>query len=222
LYKVRIYTFDDALRIESNMMSPGKLKKKVEIGNKETRRYKEQGGPFGSGRSSRDKMDDMARIIKEMSNKISITEIDQAKNENFHRKDFRRNPNPQARQRLIKNEDQKIQSPFKSVNFIGGEDVEYFEELEEYINNLGDECMQPYLPRQDYEKLLKKENRSENNQNSSTLEDSTYEGIEDGIMVELQQKYNLSPRNKNLATAQMKRILLRGETDEATSKTTEK
>jgi hypothetical protein len=33
--------------------------------------------------------------------------------------------------------------------------LEDFEELEEDINNLGDDCLQPYLTRQDYEKSLK-------------------------------------------------------------------
>jgi hypothetical protein len=127
---------DDALEIESNMVASGKLKSKTETGNNETKRYKEQGGSFGSGRSSGDKMDDMARIIKELSNKISKMELDQTKNHHFLKKDFRRNPNPQAQQRQIKKEDQKIQTPFKSENFIGGEDLEDFEED---INNLGDD-----------------------------------------------------------------------------------
>jgi hypothetical protein len=67
---------DDALEIESNMMASGKLKAKTKAGNKETRRYREQGGSSGSRRSSGDKMDDMARIIKEPSNKISKMELD--------------------------------------------------------------------------------------------------------------------------------------------------
>jgi hypothetical protein len=136
---------DDALEIESNMMASGKLKTKFETGNKEIRRYREQGGPSGSGRSSEDKIDDMARIIKELSNKISRMELDQAKNEHYPRKEFRKNPNPQNHQKQIKNEDQKIQTPFKSENFIGGQDVEDFEELEEDMNNLGDDCLQPYI-----------------------------------------------------------------------------
>jgi hypothetical protein len=112
---------DDALQIESNMMASGTIKSKTKAGNKETRRYREQGGSSGSGRSSRDKMDDMDKIIKELSNKISKIELDQTKNDHFPRKDFRRNPNPQTPQRQIKNEDQKIPTPFKSENFIGEE-----------------------------------------------------------------------------------------------------
>jgi len=78
------------------MMASIKLKSKRESGNKETIRYREQGGSFGSGRFSRDTMDDMARIIKVLSNKISKMELDQTKNDHFPRNDFRRNPNPQS------------------------------------------------------------------------------------------------------------------------------
>ena len=67
---------DDALEIESNMMASGKLKTKFETGNKETIRYRDQGGPSESGISSEDKMDDMERVIKELSNKISRMELD--------------------------------------------------------------------------------------------------------------------------------------------------
>jgi hypothetical protein len=59
-------------------------------------------------------MDDVAKIIKDLSNKISRMELDQDKLDPFARKDFRRNPNPQTQQRQVKNEDQKIQAPFKS------------------------------------------------------------------------------------------------------------
>jgi hypothetical protein len=41
-------------------------------------------------------------------------------------------------------------------------------------------------------------------------------------MAELQQKYNLWPRNNNITTASPKKILLRGETKEATPKDAEK
>jgi hypothetical protein len=56
-------------------------------------------------------------------------ELDQAKNEHHPRKEFRKNLNPQSHQKKIKNEDQKIQTPFKSEKFIGGKDLEDFKEL---------------------------------------------------------------------------------------------
>jgi hypothetical protein len=46
-----------------------------------------------------DKMDDMAKIIKELSNKILRMELDQSKIDQFSRKYFRRNPNPQTQER---------------------------------------------------------------------------------------------------------------------------
>jgi hypothetical protein len=58
---------DDAVEIKSNMMNFGQLKTKVEMGNRESKCFREQVGPSGSNRSSDDKMDDMARIIKEVN-----------------------------------------------------------------------------------------------------------------------------------------------------------
>jgi hypothetical protein len=72
---------DDAVEIESNIMASGKLKDKFEPGNKEIRRYREQAGPSRYGRSLEDKMDDMEKIIKLLSNKISKMELDQSKND---------------------------------------------------------------------------------------------------------------------------------------------
>jgi hypothetical protein len=85
---------DDAMDIESNMMASSKLKTKIEMGNRETKHFKEQAGPSGSGRSLDDKIDDMARIIKDPSNKISRMELDQFKADQFVKRDFIRNPNP--------------------------------------------------------------------------------------------------------------------------------
>jgi hypothetical protein len=100
--------------------------------------------------------------------------------------------------------------------------VEDFEELEEDINNLGDDYLQPYLTRQDYEKYLNTEHRYESNKNNNFTEDSTYQGIEDDIMVEAPPEVQLRPRNRSFTTAPVKKILPRGETDEAVSKTVEK
>jgi hypothetical protein len=122
---------DDALEIESNMMASGKLKTKIETRNKENRKFKEQGGPSRSEKSLGDKIDEMARVIRELSNNISKMKLEKSKRDNFPRKDFRRNPDPQPPQKKIKNEDKKIPTPFKSENFIGEEDLEDFEEFDE-------------------------------------------------------------------------------------------
>jgi len=112
---------DDAIEIESNMMAFVNLKTIVEMGTREPRRFREQEGPYGSGRNaSNGKMDDMSKIIKELSNKISKMEMEKSKPDPYARNQFRRNPNtnPQIQQRQIKNEDQKIQAPFKNENII--------------------------------------------------------------------------------------------------------
>jgi hypothetical protein len=41
-----------------------------------------------------DRIDEMARVIRELSNKISKMELEKSKRDNFPRKDFRRNPDP--------------------------------------------------------------------------------------------------------------------------------
>jgi hypothetical protein len=104
----------DAIEIESNMMESSKLKSKVDTGAKESKRFREQAGPFGSGKFVGEKMDDMAKIIKDLSNKISRMELDQSKLDPFARKYFMRNPNPRTQQRQVKNKDKKIQASFKT------------------------------------------------------------------------------------------------------------
>jgi hypothetical protein len=150
---------DDAVEIESNMMASGKLKARLETGNRETKRFREQAGPSGSNRSSDDRVDDMARVIKELSNKIARMELEQAKADSYPKKDFKRNPNPPNQQRQIKNEDQKIQAPLKNENFIGANDFQDFEDSDNDVTNFGDDCSQPYLTREDYEKSLNMPNR---------------------------------------------------------------
>ena len=136
---------DDAVEIESNMMASSNLKDRIEMWNRETRCFREQAGPSGSNRSTDDKMDDMARVIKELSNNISRMELHQSKSDPFIKREFRRNPDPQNQQRKIKNEDQKIQTPLKNESFIGGNDLQDFKNLEEDVNNLGDDFTQPHL-----------------------------------------------------------------------------
>jgi hypothetical protein len=213
---------DDALEIESNMMASGKLKAKTETGNKENKKFKEQGGSSGSGKSSGDRIEEMASVIRELSNKILKMELEKSKRDNFPRKDFRRNPEPQGPQKIIKNEDQRIPTPFKSENYIGEEDLGDFEEIDEDISNLGDDNKSPYLSRQDYEASLSKESTSEEHVNNNMTDDFTYQNIADDIIAEQQGKYNLRPRNKNLPNVLTKKSLPRSETDEVTPKVADK
>jgi hypothetical protein len=173
------------VEIESNMMDSGKLKTKIKMGNRETRPLREQAGPSRSGRSLDDKMDDMARIIKELSNKISRMELDQSKVDQFVKREFKRNPNPQFQPRQIKNEDQNIQTPRKNENFIGGNDMQEFKYLEEDVNNLGDDCIQPHLTKDDYEKSLNTEQSFVEDNNLNNADDPAYQGMDETIMAEL-------------------------------------
>jgi hypothetical protein len=79
-----------------------------------------------------------------------------------------------------------------------------------------------YYMRQDYEKSLNVEGWSNNNEGMNITNDSSYQGIVDNIMVEIQQKYNLRPRIRNVTTSPPKKILPRGEIDEATPKDVER
>jgi hypothetical protein len=191
----------DSIEIESNMMESGKLKTKFEMGTREPRHFKEQAGPSGSGKnSSKEKMDEMKKIIKDLSNNISRMEMEKSKPGQYARNQFRRNPNinPQIQQRKIKNEEHKIQAPFKTENLIQEDEVQDYDELDEYINNLGDNDLKPHLTKHDYEKSLDLESLFNDDENINNLGDSTYKGIVDSIMSELQHKYDLRPREKVL------------------------
>jgi hypothetical protein len=185
------------------------------MGAREPRHFKEHAGPFGSGKSAEEKMDEMAKIIKYLSNKISRMEIDQAKPDPYVRNEFRRNPNPQIQQRQIKNEDQKIQALFKNENFMQRDEVQDYEELEEDLNNLNDDDIEPHLTKKDYEKSLDLESLFNNDENINNLGDSTYKGFVDSIMDELQHKYDLRPREKSSTNIPSKNMLSRNKAYEA-------
>jgi hypothetical protein len=162
----------------------------------------------------------MARVIKELSNKISRMELEQAKADSFAKKDFRRNPNPQNQQRQIKNKDQKIQTPLKNKNFIGGNDLQDFGDLEDDVTNLGDDCTQPYLTREDYEKSLNTQQSSIEGEERDYTDLCSYQEETDMIMVEVQPRYNLRSKGKPISTTQPKKILPSGQTYEPTPEET--
>jgi len=202
---------DDAVEIESNMMASGKIRARIEIGNRDTKLFREQAGPSRSNRSSDDRVDDMARVIKELSNKITRMELEQAKIDSYPKKYFKRNPNPPDQQRQIKKEDQKIQAPLKNENFIGANDFQDYNDLDNDVTNFGDDCSQPYLTREDYKKSLntpEPSNESEEGDHTESYEPQSETEI---MMADFQPKYNLRSRNKPTSTTQPKRILQRGQ-----------
>jgi len=84
---------DNAIEIEPNMMASRKLKTKVDMGTREPKCFKEHAGPSGSEKSLEEKMDEMEKIIKDLSNKISRMEMEKYKPDSYVRNQFRRNPN---------------------------------------------------------------------------------------------------------------------------------
>ena len=91
-------------------------------------------------------------------------ELEQAKANSYPKKDFKRNPNPLNQKRQVKNEDQKIQAPLKNENFIGANDFQDFGDLDNDVMNFDDDCTQPYLTREDYEKSLNTQQSSIENE----------------------------------------------------------
>jgi hypothetical protein len=90
-----------------------------------------------------------------------------------------------------------------------------YEGLEEDLNNLSDDDREPHLTRQDYEKSLDREPMLNDQESINNLGESTYQGLDDSIMAELQQKYNLRPKEKNPTSIPPKKILSRNKANEA-------
>jgi hypothetical protein len=94
------------------------------------------------------------------------------------------NTNPQIQQRQIKNEDQKIQAPFKTKNLIQGDEVQEYDELDEEMNNLSDDDSEPHLTQQDYEQYLSfGPLLDEQNINNFDEPTSQYKDLTDSILV---------------------------------------
>ena len=68
--------------------------------------------------------------------------------------------------------------------------------------------------KEDYAKSLKTEQSLGEDNNLNNVDDPTYQGMADTIMVELQHKYNLRPKNKLVSNSQPKKFFPRGKTYE--------
>jgi hypothetical protein len=102
------------------------------------------------------------------------------------------------------------------------DDVSDYEELDEDINKLGDNDREPHLSKQYYERYLGQEPLFGREESINNMEKSDYQGITDSIMVELQQKYNLRPRDKNSTTDPPKKIFSRSKKNETSQPSNEK
>jgi hypothetical protein len=85
--------------------------------------------------------------------------------------------------------------------------VQDYDELDADLNNLSDDDLEPQLTKPDYEKSLYLESLFVDDENINNLGDSTYKGLTDSIMAELQHKYDLSPREKSFINTPPKQLL---------------
>jgi hypothetical protein len=110
---------DDVVEIESNMIASGKARVRSDLGDREKRKQKEQVGTSGTNKNQEDKIEEMSRIIKYLSNKLARMETERRRSDNINPNQFRRpfNP-PQVLQRERRNEDQPIQAPIKNENLV--------------------------------------------------------------------------------------------------------
>jgi chromosome segregation ATPase len=145
---------DDVVEIESNMISSGKSRIRSESGEREKRKQKEQIGTSGTNKSQEDKIEEMSRIIKYLSNKLARMETERRRPDNRNPNQFRRpfNP-PQVLQRERRNEDQPIQAPIKNENLVDNLVEEEFEDIDEEINMMEGDLSDMYI-------LLKKNMRN--------------------------------------------------------------
>jgi hypothetical protein len=81
---------------------------------------------------------------------------------------------------------------------------------------LGDDCTQPYLTREDYEKSLNTQPSSIEGEERDYTNLGSYQKETGMIMAEVQPRYNLRYKGKPISTTQPKKILPRGQTYEPT------
>jgi hypothetical protein len=94
------------------------------------------------------------------------------------------------------------------------DDMKNYEELEEDLNNLRDDDLETHLNRRDCENSFDLEPLFNNEESINNMGTSSYQGLIDSIMDELQQKYDLRPREKNPTNVPPKKILSRNKTNE--------
>jgi hypothetical protein len=63
------------------------------------------------------------------------------------------------------------------------------------VTNLGDECTQPYVTQEDYEKSLNTQQPSDTNDDINNIDVPDYQEVTDLIMAEVQPRYNLRSKN---------------------------
>jgi hypothetical protein len=105
----------------------------------------------------------------------------------------------------------------KNENFIGANDFQDFEDSDNDVANFGDDCSQPYLTREDYEKSLNVSETPNESEEGDPIEICESQPEAEIMMAELQPRYNLRSNNKSTSTIQPSKILQRGQAYEPPS-----
>jgi hypothetical protein len=85
---------DYVVDIESNMIASRKARVINDSGDREKIKQKEQVGTSGTNKNQEDKIEEMSRIIKDLSNKLARMEIERRRPDNRNPNQFRRPLNP--------------------------------------------------------------------------------------------------------------------------------
>ena len=151
-----------ALEVESNLMATNKLRNNSDYHGEDKKKKKEMSASTLRTKVADSKMDDMIKLIKNLSAKINRLEM-KNRNQNKHIQDsenknpnqFRRPFNPRFLRRDRKNnEDQKIHPPFQNNLIQDDESYEIdeveVEDMEPDIDQLDDVSSSHFLTRSDY------------------------------------------------------------------------
>ena len=99
----------------------------------------------------------------------------------------------------------------KNENFIGANNFKDFEDSDNDVVNFSDDCSQPYLTREDYEKSLNVPKMQDESEESDHTENHESQPEIETMIAEFQPRYNLRSKNKPTSTIQPKKILQRGQ-----------
>ena len=110
----------------------------------------------------------------------------------------------------------KFRFHFKTENFIQGDKLQEYDELDEEMNNLSDDDNEPHLTQQYYKQYLSfGQLLDEQNINNFNEPTSQYKDLTDSILDELHNKYDLSPRDKTTTSNPPKNVFTWNKGNEA-------
>jgi hypothetical protein len=188
---------DDVVEMKSNTIASRKTRIRSESRERDKIKQKEQVGASETYKSQEDKIEEMSRIIKDLSNKFTRMKNERRRPDNKNPNKFRRyfNP-PQVFKRERINEDQPIQAPIKNEKLVDNLIEEGFEDTDEEINIMEGDISDVHVTQEEYEKSLSFNsyfNEYDNNIPNDTSS-SEYRICSDVLQEEFHRKYDLRPR----------------------------